>query len=158
MNSAANHFTFCQTAADYEIGKELFIEYAQSLGFDLGFQGFDEELEQIQKKYGTPEGALILAWHEQKAVGCVGIRKLDDGTAELKRLYVKPDYRKFKLGEELMILSIQEAKKLGYPALKLDTLASFTPAVNLYKKLGFQEIEPYNYNPFDNVVYMELKL
>jgi ribosomal protein S18 acetylase RimI-like enzyme len=73
-------------------------------------------------------------------------------------LYVKPAFRKLQIGEELMYLAIQEAKNLGYPAVKLDTLASFIPAVNLYKKLGFKEIPPYNYNPFGNVLYMELNL
>ncbi len=158
MQNSNIQYTFCENDTSYEKAKALFIEYAESLGFDLCFQGFEEELQQLASKYGKPEGALIIAEIDGQAIGCVGLRKLPDESVELKRLYVKPAFRKLKIGEELMQLAIQEAKHLGYKKLKLDTLDHFTPAITLYQKLGFYKIEPYNYNPFDNVVYMALDL
>lgn len=144
-----------ETLDDFEYGKVLFLEYSDSLHFNLDFQGFEEELNAISKKYSSPEGALFLCFADQKAVGCVAVRKLSDTISELKRLYVKPEYRSYKIGGQLMNLAIEEAKNLGYNFIRLDTVSEMQAAIGLYQKMGFYEIEAYCHNPISTAIYME---
>lgn len=161
MNSLAKYsFKLAQTKEEYLQGRQLFLEYAGSLDFDLGFQDFDRELEEIQQQYGKPEGGLILVFDSRsgEAIGCTGIRKSQAEIAELKRMFVKEKHRKKGLGKELMTRAILLAKELGYKKLRLDTLDTMIPANILYQRTGFKEIEAYRFNPFENVKYFELIL
>lgn len=147
-----------ETGEDLEIAKQLFIEYADSLGFDLGFQDFEEELANLPGDYARPEGYLLLAKYRDKVAGCVGLRKLSDGICEGKRLYVRPEYRGLKIGRKLVEAIITEARRIGYSRVRGDTVPSMQAAQALYTSLGFKEIGPYRYNPIEGVKFMELKL
>ncbi len=148
-------YKVCDSDSDFKIAEDLFLEYSKSLGFELDFQNFVEELQFLKVKYSSPEGTLLLAFEGQLPVGCVAVRKLESDTCELKRLYVRPDKRNLNIGYQLTSLAIDEAKKLGYMKIKLDTLDTMQPAISLYRKLGFVETEPYCFNPFEGAIYME---
>ena len=151
-------YRIANTNDDFETGKKLFEEYAHFFNIDLSFQNFSKELETIDLQYNQPFGGLLLVFCDDLPVGCAGIRRLDNDTAELKRMYVKDDYRGLKIGVELLQRSIDLAKILGYQKLKLDTLASMTKAQRLYKSFGFYEIDAYRYNPLEGTIYMEKDL
>ncbi|MCO5949226.1 GNAT family N-acetyltransferase [Mucilaginibacter flavidus] len=151
-------YRIATTAEEFENGKKLFHEYVISLNVDLSFQNFETELETIDTQYNKPAGALLLAMDGDAFVGCSGIRKLDDETAELKRMYVKNQYRGYQVGVALLQRSCEIAKQLGYKKLRLDTLASMTKAQQLYAASGFYEIEPYRFNPLPGTMYMEKEL
>lgn len=138
--------------------KRLFQEYAESLGFDLGFQGFDKEMDSFPAQYSPPAGALFLARSETHPIGCVGVRFLEEGICEMKRLYVRPAFRGSNAGRELSEAAIQTGKTLGYERMRLDTISSMAIANRLYKQLGFIEIEPYRHNPLEGAIYLELNL
>ena len=138
--------------------RELMQEYAASLHTDLCFQGFDRELASLPGDYARPDGFLLLAWHDGKAVGCVALRKLHDGVAELKRLYVRPNARGLGFGGKLTRCVIGEARRAGYRSVVLDTLADRTSAQNLYLRLGFRDIEAYYDNPIPGARYLRLDL
>jgi ribosomal protein S18 acetylase RimI-like enzyme len=138
--------------------RQLFVEYADSLGFDLGFQDFEEELANLPGKYAPPTGCILLAEYDGKIVGCVALRKLSDNICEGKRLYVRPQFRGLKIGKKLMEAIIEEARKIGYTHMRGDTLATMKTAWALYESLGFKEIEPYYYNPIEGAKFIELKL
>jgi len=138
--------------------KRLFREYEESLGFDLSFQNFEEELATLPGEYAPPYGCLLLAEHEGKIVGCVGLRKIEKGICEMKRLYVVPQFRRKGIGRRLAAVVIEEARKIGYRSMRLDTIETMKEAISLYKSLGFKEIEPYRYNPIKGARYMELIL
>lgn len=141
------------------IARSLFQEYADSIGVDLCFQGFDRELDDLPGKYSPPRGGLFIAFTDGNPMGCVAVRPLGtDGAAELKRLYVRPAARGKNLGLALTKTAIQRAREAGYSVIRLDTLPSMGDAQRLYKKLGFKEIPPYTYNPIPGAVYMELPL
>jgi putative acetyltransferase len=148
-------YKLAESLQEFEHGKTLFLEYAQSLPIDLAFQNFSRELETVQIQYNKPDGALILVYVGEALGGCVGIRKLDHEVAELKRMYVRPSYRDHKLGKELLTRALVIARELGYRAIRLDTLASMTKAQKLYESFGFQTIAPYYINPFKDAIYME---
>lgn len=137
---------------------QLFREYASSLEIDLSFQDFAKELTLIAVQYNKPAGALILAYSGTHAVGCAAVRKLDDETAELKRMYVQPQFRGLKIAQKLLQLSLDIAKDLHYKKIRLDTIPSMKPAQKLYLSNGFYEIEPYRFNPVEGTIYMEKKL
>lgn len=143
---------------DFENARLLFIEYAHALRIDLCFQHFEDELQQLPVQYGAPAGALILAYHNDKAIGCVGIRKLDGHTAELKRMYVQEGFRALHIGRKLLELAIESARLLAYKSIRLDTLSDMTAALQLYRSFGFHEITAYRYNPESNAVFMEKEL
>lgn len=143
------------TPAEFALGKELFLEYARSLRIDLCFQGFDEELETMAVQYNRPDGALLLAYAGDVPVGCAGIRRLGDGTAELKRMYLRVTHRGQGIGEALLVRCITIARELGYERIRLDTLPEMAPALGLYRKLGFHVIPAYRFNPVADAVYME---
>lgn len=136
----------------------LFKLYAQWLGIDLGFQHFEEELLELKEMYAPNIGGIILCRQDNEFIGCVGIRKLTEGTAELKRMFVIPNYQGKGIGNEMLKEALILAKKCGYSSLKLDTLNTMLPAMNLYKKNGFVEIAAYYYNPIDTTVYFEKQL
>lgn len=151
-------YRIANTSEDFETGKLLFKEYANSLDIDLSFQNFSKELDAIGQQYNEPSGGLLLAFCDNLPVGCVGVRRLDDNIAELKRMYVKSEYRGLKIGVELLQQSIKLAKTLRYKKLRLDTLVNMTKAQQLYCSFGFYQIEAYRYNPLTGTVYMEKDL
>ncbi len=151
-------FKLANTEIDFEQGKKLFKEYAESLGVDLSFQDFEAELKTLHRQYNKPAGALLLAMNEGIAIGCTGIRRLDEQTAELKRMYVQDAYRGLGIGVALLEQSLQLAKELGYKQIRLDTLKNMTKAQELYTSFGFYEIPSYRFNPLEGTIYMEKKL
>jgi len=136
----------------------LFKEYANYLGFDLNFQNFDEELKLLPGNYSPPEGCILLAFYKDKLAGCVGLRKFKDDICEMKRLYVRPEFRRKKIGKNLSKAIIHKAKKIGYKFMRLDTLPFMNEAISLYLSLGFKQIKPYRHNPFEDAKFFELKL
>ncbi len=145
--------------------KELFEEYTQMLiqgdsNFknNLGIQNYDHEIENLEEKYGLPYGRLYLAFYDGILAGCIGLRKIDNDNCELKRLYVKPQFRGKKIASLLMKYIINEAKEIGYKHILLDTLPFLETAINMYKKYGFYEIESYNNSPMDNLIYLKYDL
>ena len=143
---------------DYLIARELFMEYARSLGFDLCFQNFDKELAELPGEYAPPQGRLLLAAYADKVVGCVSLRQIDANICEMKRLYVRPEFRGKQIGRKLAIAVIDEARSIGYKRMRLDTLPSMKEAIELYESLGFKKIEAYRHNPLEGAVFMELLL
>jgi ribosomal protein S18 acetylase RimI-like enzyme len=142
----------------FAAGKVLIEEYAQSLGVDLCFQDFAEELEGLAKMYTSPGGCLLLARQAKNLVGCVAIRNLSGATCEMKRLYVRRTHRGLGVGRLLAEAAIKRAQLLGYARMVLDTLPSMTEAQALYESLGFQEIKGYYQNPLEGVRYMALEM
>ncbi len=138
--------------------RELFQEYAAALGFDLCFQDFDKELAGLPGEYAPPRGRLLLAVHDDKFVGCVALRPIDQRACEMKRLYVRADARGLGVGRALAAAVIDEARQIGYRVMRLDTVPWMTTAITLYESLGFRDIEPYRYNPIDGARFMELSL
>jgi ribosomal protein S18 acetylase RimI-like enzyme len=160
-SSAVEGFEFWQAESPEQIAsiRELFLEYAQSLGFSLCFQSFDQELAGLPGDYAPPEGRLLLATGAGQPAGCVALHKLDDEICEMKRLYVRPKFRGKGLGKALAERVIVEAREIGYRKLRLDTVEPMMQmAVAMYRQLGFREIAPYRSNPIEGALYMELQL
>lgn len=151
-------FVFVDSGKDLVYIKELFLEYAESLGVDLSFQGFKEELKSLPGKYQEPEGCIILASVEDAPAGCVALRKINNEICEMKRLYVRSQFRSLGLGKQLTNLIVEKARELGYEYLRLDTLPSMKIAQEMYREMDFYEIEPYIYNPVEGTRYLEKKL
>jgi predicted N-acetyltransferase YhbS len=144
---------------DMEPVRVLFREYAASLNFDLCFQNFEQELAELPGQYVPPSGCLLLATAGDEPAGCVALKKLADGVCEMKRLYVRGQHRGTGLGRTLAEQIIQEARRLGYQAMRLDTIPSVMgSAVALYRSLGFQDIPAYCFNPVPGALFMELRL
>ncbi len=146
-----------------EIGY-LFSEYTKMLmsGHHLQnstkMQGRDTELEHLETRYVKPDGRLYLAYCDGEVAGCIGLRKLNDKNCEMKRLYVRPEFRGMKLGELLVKKVVAEARKIGYAHMLLDTLPFLGSAIHLYRKQGFYPVEQYNDNPLGTSIYMKLDL
>ena len=139
--------------------RELFLEYAQSLGFSLRFQNFDKELAGLPGDYAPPEGRLLLAECEGELAGCVALHKLEPGICEMKRLYLRRQFRGKGLGRTLAERVIAETRQIGYRRMRLDTVEPvMKDAVAMYRKLGFKHIAPYRPNPIAGAMYMELEL
>lgn len=143
---------------DLAVVRQLFVAYADGLGFKLCFQNFDDELATLPGKYAPPLGRLILAWDGDQAVGCVALRPVDAQTAEMKRLYVRPAYRAQKLGRLLAERICQEARTAGYRRICLDTLPTMTSALRLYEALGFKPVAPYVFNPLGGAIFLGLDI
>ena len=139
--------------------RELFLEYAESLGFSLCFQGFDQELTGLPGDYAPPDGRLLLAEYEGSTAGCVALHKIAPEVCEMKRLYLRPQFRGKALGKTLIEIIIAEAGVIGYRRMRLDTVEPVMKnAVKLYRRFGFKEISPYRSNPIKGALYMELEL
>jgi putative acetyltransferase len=138
--------------------RKLFVDYAQSLSFELCFQNFSEELEHLPGDYAPPAGRLYLAVEAERSAGCIALRKLGTGTCEMKRLYVRPEFRGRGIGRMLSLQVIGEARTIGYRSMMLDTINTMTEAISLYRSLGFQETEPYTHNPIPGALYFKLSL
>ena len=148
-------FTRATTKEEYEAASHLFREYAQWLNIDLCFQNFDAELGQPDTMYAPPTGGIILCKEGEEYIGCVGIRKIDSDTAEMKRMWVRIPYQGRKIGTELLLAATELARECGYRTIRLDTLNTMTPAINLYRKNGFVEIPSYYHNPDPRAAYFE---
>jgi GNAT superfamily N-acetyltransferase len=152
-------FTQAESPAQIAQARELFLEYAQSLGFSLCFQGFDHELATLPGDYAPPEGRLLLAYYDAQVAACAALHKLEPGICEMKRLYLRPQFRGKGLGRALADRVISEARQIGYHRMRLDTVEPvMKDAVAMYRKIGFQEIPPYRTNPMPGAMYMELRL
>lgn len=145
--------------------KKLFLEYTEMLVENdpnfakyLELQNYDSELEHLEYKYRLPDGRLYIVKVENEVAGCIGLRKIDSENCEIKRLYVRPEFRGQKIANKLVEMIINDAKKIGYKNMLLDTLPFLEGAIHLYKKFGFYEIESYNNNPMDTLIYMKLDL
>jgi ribosomal protein S18 acetylase RimI-like enzyme len=136
----------------------LFEEYAASLGVDLCFQGFEQELGGLPGDYVRPHGRLLLASWNDEVAGCVALRKLEPNVCEMKRLYVRPAYRMHGVGRALALRVIEEAWEAGYERMRLDSLPSMKSALSLYRSLGFRDIAPYRHNPVEGTAFLELRL
>jgi putative acetyltransferase len=141
---------------DVERIRRLFVEYARDLPFDLSFQNFEDELAGLPGRYAPPGGRMLLAKSGEVFVGCVALRQIGDGVCEMKRLFVQPALRGRGIGKALANAIIEEARRIGYKRMRLDTVLE--PAKCLYRSLGFREIPPYQPVPIAGVVFMELEL
>ncbi|MGA2743533.1 MAG: GNAT family N-acetyltransferase [Candidatus Sulfotelmatobacter sp.] len=161
VSSVVKGFAFAQAESPVQLAqaRELFLEYARSLGFSLCFQNFDRELANLPGGYAPPEGRLLLAEYEGELAGCAALHPLELDICEMKRLYLRPQFRGKGLGRALADHIIAEARRIGYQRMRLDTVEPvMKDAVAMYRKLGFKEIAPYCPNPMSGVIYMELQL
>ena len=148
-----------KTDAEIDAARRIFREYESWLGLDLCFQGFEEELAGLPGKYSSPDGRLFLAYSEEDLAGCAALRKIDPGVCEMKRLFVRDQFRRFGIGRLLIDRLLTAARDIGYRAMRLDTYpAKMGKAVGLYRQYGFIEIPAYYNNPYEGVLFMELQL
>jgi putative acetyltransferase len=148
-----------RTPGDIEEARRLFREYESSLGIDLCFQNFEQELAELPGRYAPPRGALLLARGEENAIaGCAALRPLEEEICEMKRLYVRDAFRGRGAGRLLAEEVIGEARRIGYRRMRLDTLPSMRRAIALYRSLGFTDIAPYTLNPVEGTLFLEKKL
>jgi len=155
------------SVAEVDAVRGLFRQYAGSLGFDLGFEGIEQELAALPGDYAPPRGRLLLALvgrgaaGEGAAAGCAALRPLgepEEQTCEMKRLYVMPAVRGVGLGRRLAVQLVAEGREAGYRRMRLDSIDFMKEALGLYRALGFREIPPYRYNPIPGAIYPELEL
>ena len=145
--------------AQIEQARQLFKEYAEWLEIDLCFQNFDKELAGLPGDYAPPDGRLLLAIEDERIAGCVALRKIGEGVCEMKRLFLRPEFRGKGVGRKLVEAILAEAKEIGYERMRLDTLPpKMNDAIALYRSLDFKEIEPYYRNPVPGAKFMELEL
>ena len=145
--------------------RELFSEYTKliidsdnSFREYLAIQNFDEELLHLERKYGPPGGRLYLAYYDQQLAGCVALRQLDEHSCELKRLYVRPKFRRNHIGSILVDRLIADARSIGYESILLDTVPFLDTAIQMYNRRGFHDIPKYNNSPMASTLYMKLDL
>ncbi len=148
-----------ETPEQTEEARKLFREYEAWLGLNLCFQNFDAEVANLPDKYAAPDGRLFLAFSGGKPAGCIALRKLEEGVCEMKRLFVKEDFRGLGIGIKLIEKLIGEARLIGYKTLRLDTYPpKMGKAVGIYESCGFREIPAYYHNPYGDSLYMEKDL
>ena len=149
-----------ETVEDISHARELMMEYAASLGFDLCFQGFEEEMRLLPGKYAPPSGRLFLAHWDERLAGVIALRAQEEpGVCEMKRLYVRPEFRGHQIGRRLAEYLIREAAKMGYWRMRLDTVpGSHDRAIAMYRELGFSEVAAYYKSSVDRTLFMELAL
>ncbi|KAH3758577.1 GNAT family N-acetyltransferase [Pelomyxa schiedti] len=150
----------CESDVQWEWARTLAAKYQSLLGVDLQYQGFREELENMSHMYGRDNRGcfLLVKTNSSEYIGCVGCRRLDDISAEMKRMFILPEYQRTGIGRILAKAIIAKAKGLGYQKFRLDTLSHMTSAIKLYKTLGFVETGPYHSKYTDNTVFFELNL
>ena len=148
----------CSTDSDFSSAMQMTKDYIRWLNIDLSFQDIDRELTNFPSMYGPPNGLFLLAWHRGELGGGVGLRMLETGICEMKRLFVYDPFKRKGVGCSLCTAIIKEAMNMGYDKMRLDTLGRMKAAKRLYKNLGFREIEPYRFNPDPTTKYMELSL
>jgi putative acetyltransferase len=136
----------------------MFREYAEGLGFPLDFQGFHHEVATLPGEYAPPRGSLLLAMVGSRPAGCVGLRPFEPGTCEMKRLFVRNEFRGQGVGRRLVDRVLADARHIGYRRMRLDTVPEMSEAIHLYRQKGFVEIAPYRYNPIPGALYFELDL
>ena len=149
---------FEATADQISIAKELFLEYARSLDFDLAFQDFEKEVAALPGAYSDPDGCILLAFQDAEVAGCVALRRLEPGIGEMKRLYVKPKFQKRGMGRALANAVIEKAAQFGYPKIRLDTVPTMQAAIQMYRSMGFYSIAPYRENPISGASYLEKEI
>jgi ribosomal protein S18 acetylase RimI-like enzyme len=145
-------------AEDMAVIRELWTEYWESVGLGVAFQGFARELADLPGKYGPPGGRLLLATVEGRPAGTAALRPLHEGACEIKRLYVRPAYRKSGLGRALLDRLVSEARSIGYREIFCDTLLSMSAAQRIYLDYGFETVEPYSVDPTPGAVFFRLVL
>lgn len=162
MNTQQIELLTPEHAGEFAQVREIFREYAASLGVDLTFQDFDAELAELPGEYGTARGALLLARIDGALAGCCALRPLDNAdypnACEMKRLYVRPAYRGLGLGRQLAEAIMDAARLHGYDSVLLDTLDDMEAARTLYEELGFEEVPPYYHNPIAGAHYLKASL
>ena len=146
------------SSKQFEETRRLFKEYASTLGVDLCFQDFENELKELPGEYSEPNGCILLAYHDSALAGCVALRPLSSEICEMKRMYVRPTFREQGIGRILAQDVIKEARRRGYRKMRLDSLPTMREAQALYRSLRFTEINPYRPNPIQGAVFMELEL
>jgi len=148
-----------ESPADIELARQLFTEYAAWLEINLCFQNFERELAELPGDYAGPDGRLLLAYVESNLAGCIALRKIGEGVCEMKRLFLRPEFRGRGLGRQLIDTIIKTAREIGYERMRLDTLPpKMNDAIALYRSYGFQEIGPYYDNPVPGAIFMKLDL
>ena len=162
MDTQAVTLTIPSDPQELSAVRTLFQEYADSLGVDLCFQGFEAELAELPGEYGPPRGRLLLAWVGDALAGCCALRPLDNcdypNAGEMKRFYVRKAFRAFGLGRELAEATLDAARQIGYTSVLLDTLNDMEAARALYTDLGFVEIAPYYHNPVPGSHYLKVDI
>ncbi|MCI8300120.1 MAG: GNAT family N-acetyltransferase [Lachnospiraceae bacterium] len=156
LTSAYTHLP--ETAALFSEYTDMLIANDSTFEQYLDIQNYDREIEHLEEKYGKPSGRLYLAYERDKLAGCIGLRKINDQNCEMKRLYIRPEFRGKSIGNLLIEQIIRDAKAIGYSHMLLDTLPFLTNAIRLYQKFGFYEIESYNDSPMKNSIFMRLDL
>lgn len=153
---------WAQGSEDIEVVRALFLDYQADLGIDLCFQGFSAELDQLPGVYAAPNGAIALALVDGRPAGCCAFRPLEGSdhlnACEMKRLFVRPAFRGFGLGRQLVDLILSEARLAGYTNMLLDTLTDMEAARALYQEAGFYEVAPYYHNPIAGAHYLKVEL
>lgn len=145
-----------ESGEEIKQAQRLFREYEKWFGISLCFQNFDDEVANLPGKYAEPDGRLFLVYANEKLAGCIALRKIETGICEMKRLFVREDFRGSGIGRILIEKIIEEARKIGYEKMRLDTYPpKMGKAVSLYESFGFCEIPSYYNNPHENVLYME---
>jgi N-acetylglutamate synthase-like GNAT family acetyltransferase len=144
-----------ETEEEIFLAKNLILEYIKWLNADLAFQNIEDELKNFPKKYKPPEGEFIIAKENGNVIGCVAIKKLENKICEMKRLFVKDEYKKMGIGRTLVEKIIDESRIKNYERIRLDTLETMEDALKIYYKNGFYEIKPYYNNPNSGIVYLE---
>lgn len=138
--------------------RELFLEYANSLEFDLGFQGFQSEIDSLPGNYSAPKGCVLLALKNSELAGCVALKPIDEEICEMKRLFVRPKFQGHGIGRTLVQKILKRAADMGYGKIRLDTVPSMRAAIEMYRAFGFYSIPAYRENPVPGTSYLERTL